>query len=289
MMFRKECNVLDLLTVIDPAFDQSALALFADSDVAADIDALVHGFRLQMIRRYFHQVHWREETLSAARADEAEPGLKLENVAAHSWHVADAVLLLGSRFSGLDAYRALQLAVLHDKLEIYTGDFDPVGTDGNGSKTHAFDHTAQARKWESEREALNIYLDSLRGSVRDEQRTLLEENILGLSREARFVKAVDKLQALAFVHEKKRGNLSDEHISFSLRYSYRTIVLFSSLAGHYMYLLNRFISQIAAYRRCECGALIKSIAPKIAIHGKGRIGDVRSQDCTDRKIGGRKE
>jgi hypothetical protein len=63
------------------------------SDAKADIEAILSAFELQRVRRYNNQVHWETESQEALFADRAEPGLKLENVAAHSWHVADAVTL----------------------------------------------------------------------------------------------------------------------------------------------------------------------------------------------------
>src|SRR4051812_17141021 len=104
------------LRSIAPAFDPVPLASI--EDVSADIDAVVDGFLLQGVRRYFRQVYWWEETELATIADTAEPGLKLENVAAHSWHVADMVLLMADRFEGICPDRALRLAILHDKLEM---------------------------------------------------------------------------------------------------------------------------------------------------------------------------
>jgi hypothetical protein len=121
-----------LLNLLNAEIEQSS-SVPADSDTICDINALLASFGLQKVRRYFHQIYWLEETKAAVRADDVEPGLKLENVAAHSWHVSDAVLLLAGRFEKLNQARALQLAILHDKLEIYTGDFDPVGSDGKGS------------------------------------------------------------------------------------------------------------------------------------------------------------
>jgi 5'-deoxynucleotidase YfbR-like HD superfamily hydrolase len=195
-------------------------------ELNTDIDAILDGFRLQTIRRYFRQVYWLEESNIAAEADTIEPGLKLENVAAHTWHVADTVLLLADRFAQVNSDRALRLALLHDKLEIYTGDFDPVGAGGEGADTHAFNAEARARKVKLERAALNKYLETLPYSARNVQRPLIEENLQASTREARFVKAIDKLQALAFVHEKKWGRISDAHLLFSLRYSLLSMEFF---------------------------------------------------------------
>lgn len=262
-MTKSANSLVKLLNAIDPAFEPMALKGVTDPEVIADVDSLVSALRLQKVRRYFHQVHWLEESQAAERADDAEPGLKLENVAAHSWHVADAVLLLGSRFSNLDVLRSLQLAILHDKLEIYTGDFDPVGADGRGGGTHAFDKDAQRAKSDSEREALDVYVNGLRPSIRNAQRALLEENIQALTREARFVKAIDKVQALVFVHEKKAGALSDEHVAFSLRYSYRAVEAFQDIGSLYVCLIDRFIRRIAAYRQCDVSILVDAIERKL--------------------------
>lgn len=277
---RLKSTAVDLLTAIEPAFDQNACNLADDPSVISDIDALIGAFRLQKIRRYFHQMHWEEETREAVRADEIEPGIKLENVAAHSWHVADAVLLLSGRFDGLNILRTLQLAILHDKLEIYTGDIDPVGPDGEGNATHAFNRAARARKVDLEREALSIYVSSLRPSARNEQRMLLEEIIETLTREARFVKAIDKIQALAFVHEKKKGVLSDAHLCFSIRYTYLAVKLFRELTNHYVCLLDSFIRRIADRRQCEVESLVRTLRSRIAAQtGVGK--DYARQDRAD--------
>lgn len=115
------------------------------AEIRADIEAIFEGFHLQRIRRFYRQHHWSDETTAAEFSDRAEPGLKLENVAAHSWHVADSAHLLAGHFPELDQNRVVVLALLHDKLEIYTGDFDPVGADGKGTDTHAFNEAAKSR------------------------------------------------------------------------------------------------------------------------------------------------
>ncbi len=217
-------------------------------EISADIDAILDAFGLQNIRRFCGQIHWGVETEQAHLADGVEAGLKLENVAAHSWHVADAVLLLANRFPNLDGGRCISLAILHDKLELYTGDYDPVGPDGRGSGTHAFDPAAQERKAAAERQAMERYLLRLRPGARDQQRSLLTELIDGCSGAVRFVRAVDKLQALAFVLEKKGGGMSDEHIRFTLQYSEKATAWFPGLAGHRRELFSRLFKEVSKTR-----------------------------------------
>jgi 5'-deoxynucleotidase YfbR-like HD superfamily hydrolase len=223
-------------------------ALPRQEDAERDVDAMIDALGMQNIRRYMNQKHWAEESQLARAADEMEPGLKLENVAAHSWHVADAIMLLAPHFPDVNAHRALELAVLHDKLELITGDFDPVGPDGQGSTSHAFCPEAQADKVRAELAALERYLAKLRQPVRERQRLLMLETIYVQSPEARLVMAVDKLQALTFVLAKKDGAMTNEHLAFSLRYFARAIEYFPRLAVHYRLLIRRLIETIAAHR-----------------------------------------
>src|ERR1044072_5975971 len=217
-------------------------------EVSSDIDAIQEGFHLQRIRRFYGQHHWAPEPADADFGDRAEPGLQLENVAAHSWHVADAAHLLAGHFPELDVGRVVLLAVIHDKLEIYTGDYDPVGPDGAGTGTHAFDEAARQRKQSDERVAAEQYLSKLRPAIREWQRLLLEEAIEGTSAAARFIKAIDKLQALPYPTEKKRGKLDDAHLEFTLMYSRKALVEFPRIRFHYAELLRRFLDSVAEAR-----------------------------------------
>jgi 5'-deoxynucleotidase YfbR-like HD superfamily hydrolase len=258
-----EKQLVEVLHAIVPSFHWKMRSATPDDE--ADVDALENAFKLHCVRRYFHQVYWRRESEAAASADIFEPDLKLENVAAHSWHVADAVLLFADRFDNLCGDRALRLAILHDKLEIYTGDFDPVGASGEGKDTHAFDPTARVRKALLEQAALKEYLGLLRPSAREKQEALIEENLAGVTAEARFVKAVDKLQALAFVNEKKQGDVFDAHLLFSLRYSLRALEFFPDLSGHYLCLAGRFLQKVAERRHLALEALLAQLGAPSAV------------------------
>ena len=228
-----------------------------------DVDAMLSSLDLQLVRRYMDQRHWHEESEAARAADRVEPGLKLENVAAHSWHVADATMLLAPNFPEVDQRRAVELAVVHDKLELLTGDFDPVGPDGQGTSSHAFDPKAQAEKTEVELRALDHYLARLREPARNRQRALLLETIRGETAEARLVKAVDKLQALSFVLAKKAGNMTDEHLCFSLRYSFKAVEYFPKVAVHHAVLVIRLLTLVAGHRRVTLAELLRNLPPQI--------------------------
>jgi 5'-deoxynucleotidase YfbR-like HD superfamily hydrolase len=238
-----------LVRAVVPEVDATPIFLAPQlSDIICDIDAILMAFKLQSVRRYYGQVHWSDETLSARHADSAEPDLKLENVAAHSWHVADAAMILAPHFADLDATRCLSLAILHDKLEMFTGDFDPVGRDGQGMTSHAFDGSARRKKLRQEYHALGEYLQTLRPSIRTVQEQLIKDALGAQSQEARFVRAVDKLQALAFVIAKKAGVMSDEHLIFTLRYSRKSVEYFPRLRIHYALMLEKLLDSVASQR-----------------------------------------
>jgi 5'-deoxynucleotidase YfbR-like HD superfamily hydrolase len=225
------------------------------ADLKRDIDTMLWSMKLCSIRRYFHQRFWETETMEAEYASRIEAFPRLETVADHSWHVADTVLLLGGHFTSLNLDRCLRLALLHDKMEISIGDKNPVGKSGTGESTHAFNFNRQAAKEAAERAAIEYYLSRIRPSAAPEQRALLFEVLEGQTPEARFVKAVDKLQALAFVMVKKRGAMVDKHLAFTLKYSEKAVAYFPDLREHYEELRSRLITRVARRRKVSIAEL----------------------------------
>jgi putative hydrolase of HD superfamily len=187
---------------------------------------------------------WEEETRDSDYAIRVEPAPRLESVADHSWHLADMALFLCRRFPDLDVARVLGLAVLHDKPEIITDDSAPMGRDGTGEKTYAFSEAKREQRQQSEYSALERYLCRLPPGDRELQRSLLQDAIAVLSPEARFVKALDKIQALTFVLRKKAGNLTAAHLRFSLRYAREGCTYFPGLEPYYSELSRRLIKGV---------------------------------------------
>ena len=236
----------------DEIGDWSEFRLETTQDnVRQDVDALLNSLRLYEVRRFMHQRFWEEETKAAEYAAQIEAGPRLESVAEHSWHVADAVLLLASHFPFVDEFNALRLAILHDKMEIFIGDRSPVGRDGTGRLTHAFNPDARWDKERDEESAISKYLEGLRPSCRPDHAHSLHEILHGRSIDARFVKAVDKLAGLAFVVTKKRGAMLDKHLFFTLRYSEKAVEYFPPLELHYIELRRRLIRSLAKRREAR--------------------------------------
>jgi putative hydrolase of HD superfamily len=100
-----------------------------------------------------------------------------ESVAAHSWGVAFLALVLCP--AGLDRGRALAIALAHDLAEVRVGDITP------------HDGVPKAEKHRREAEALRAMLAPVPNG--DELAALWAEYAAGATREARFVRACDKL------------------------------------------------------------------------------------------------
>lgn len=219
-----------------------------EEDIRHDIDNVLLSLRLHSKRRFMHQRFWEEESKAAEYAAQLEPHPRLETVSEHSWHVADVVLTLADHFPFIDLGNSLRLALLHDKMELFTGDRNPVGRDGTGARTHAFN---EARRWDKDRaeeEAIVRYLGGVRPSARPTQARALYEILHGRTVDARFVKAADKLAALAYVLVKKRGTMIDKHLFFTLRYSEKSLEYFPPLELHYEELRRRLIKSLARDR-----------------------------------------
>jgi 5'-deoxynucleotidase YfbR-like HD superfamily hydrolase len=213
-------------------------------EAESDVQCILWSAGLASIRRFHHQPYWEQEGAAADRASRVEGPTRLESVADHSWKVADAVLLLSDHFDWIDHCRALELALLHDKLELLTGDLSPIDAEGTGRTTHAFNVERAIEKKGTELAALERYADMLRPAARRRQSSMLRELILETSEEARFVKAVDKLASLVFVIQAKRGRLDRRHVEFTVAYSAKAVECFPALRTHHDVLVDVFLTSV---------------------------------------------
>src|SRR5215210_2319990 len=108
----------------------------------------------------------------------AEP----ESVTEHCWHVLFLVWTLGARIEGIDVFRAVEVALVHDLAELRIGDLPR-------TSSHYFPEGA---KKAAEAAAMADILAPLPARAIQ----LYEEYQQGTSPEARLVKACDKLQLM---------------------------------------------------------------------------------------------
>jgi putative hydrolase of HD superfamily len=112
-------------------------------------------------------------------------GARQENPAEHSWHMALYALLLADELEQpVDVGRTIELCLVHDLVEIRAGD------------TYAFDEAGKAGQAEREQLAADELFGLLPDDVGARLRALWDEFEAGETREARFARAVDRMQAL---------------------------------------------------------------------------------------------
>jgi 5'-deoxynucleotidase YfbR-like HD superfamily hydrolase len=231
-------------------------------DIVKDVDLIMWSVQLSELYRFTHQRFWERETTAhefAMRIDgldfEGNKVPRAESVAEHSWHICDIALIIAPRFKDLNVQKCLLHAVLHDKLEIITGDKNPLGRDGKGTKTHAFNEEKRQAKDILEMEAMEVYLKKLNEQASLIQKEILEDTIYLKSNEAKFIKAIDKIHPLVYILRKKGGNMIDEHINFTLKYTSTCINFFPDIEPYYREFINRLFIEISNYRKIDVNNL----------------------------------
>ena len=108
-----------------------------------------------------------------------------ENDAEHTWELAMmAVVLYDSVSPNTDLLRCLKMLLIHDVVEIYAGD------------TYAYDQTGIVDQHERERHSAEKIFGILPKSLGDEMLHLWEEFEARTTSEAKFARALDRLQPL---------------------------------------------------------------------------------------------
>ncbi|MBD7967144.1 HD domain-containing protein [Paenibacillus gallinarum] len=106
-----------------------------------------------------------------------------ENDAEHSWHIAVMALLLKEHsHEDLDMTKVLHLLLIHDLVEIDAGD------------TFAYDVKGYEDKWERELAAAKRIYGLLPAEQKEEWMNLWLEFEEGLTKEAQYAAAMDRLQ-----------------------------------------------------------------------------------------------
>ena len=117
-------------------------------------------------------------------------GSRLENDAEHSWHLAMMAITFGEYATdqGIDMLRTLKMILIHDLVEIDAGDSFLYAGDGGKSKH------------EKEEEAADRIFGMLPLDQSSELRLLWDEFEAGVSSEAKFAKALDRLHSLLLIY-----------------------------------------------------------------------------------------
>lgn len=124
---------------------------------------------------------------SVLRATTLCDGSRRENSGEHSWHLALYAMVLADQAApGVDINRVIRMLILHDLVEIDTGDV-PIHSQ-NGT-AHASEATLAA-----ETKAADRIFGLLPNDLRDDLRALWEEFEAAESPDALFAKSLDRVQ-----------------------------------------------------------------------------------------------
>ncbi|WP_205574592.1 HD domain-containing protein [Indioceanicola profundi] len=132
------------------------------------------------------------------RANRISDGTRRENTAEHSWHLSLFAMVLGEWAVGeVDRFRVVAMLILHDLVEIECGD------------TPLYDATLSASQDEREKQAADRIFGLLPPDQEAEFRSLWEEFEAAETIDARFAKALDRLQPVLLNHAVGGGTWTD--------------------------------------------------------------------------------
>lgn len=167
----------------------------------------IEGFK--HLERWVGQVFWR---------DYPQP-TRWESDADHTWRMAMILTLLEPHLAQpIDFRKAMTMCLIHDLPELIAGDQSPLGTDGTGTNSHAYNPAKAKEKFTKEAEAAHTLFSLLPDTQRDALLKLWHEFEAQSSYEANIVKAIDKLEGKLQAIEYSKGVLFPAHFAFTENY-----------------------------------------------------------------------
>jgi len=165
--------------------------------------------KLKKIERFKGQFYWRDY-----------PKLtRYESVADHSWRLALLILLFKNKLPNkFDVEKALTMAIIHDLPEIFAGDASPMGKEGTGKDTHAFNKTEKKKRSVSEKKAAKTIFNLLPDKEYNRLYKLWLDYEKQESIESKIVKGLDRLECMLQVFQYRGGYLFKKHKDFTVKY-----------------------------------------------------------------------
>jgi putative hydrolase of HD superfamily len=152
--------------------------------------------RLQKQMRFLRRM---ERLKTVPRVNLIADGSRRENPAEHSWQMAMMALVLAEHApAGVRLEKALTMAILHDVIEIHAND------------TYAYDKEANLSKDARETRAARRLFSLLPRDQGHRLAALWREFEAGTTTEAKFVRAMDRLQPVV-LHRLTGGKAWKEH------------------------------------------------------------------------------
>lgn len=127
-----------------------------------------------------------------------------ESTAEHTWRLCLMAFTFADKLGNIDMAKVLKLCIVHDLGEAINGDIPAV------------EQVDSAYKSDRERQDLKEISKTLPQTLQDELMGIWEDYEYALSREARIVKALDKLETI--IQHNQGANPPDFDYAFNLNY-----------------------------------------------------------------------
>ena len=159
-------------------------------------------------REYLNILHVAEKLKDTPRHCVTTQG-RTESVAEHSWRVSLMALLLRSEFPDVNIDRVVDMCLIHDLGECFTGDIPTfIKTDSDRSVEDGL---------------LEQWVSSLPEEVSAELKSLYAEMEAQETKESKIYKALDKLEALIQHNESPLSTWSENEFELNKTYAFNTV------------------------------------------------------------------
>ena len=182
-------------------------------------------------REFLDILHVAERLKDATRHCTTSKG-RPESVAEHSWRIALMAMLLREEFPALDMDRVVDMCLIHDLGECFTGDIPTF------RKTEADRAT--------EEELLTDWVESLPPELGARLGDLYREMDAQQTPEARLYKALDKLEALIQHNESPLSTWAENEYELNKRYAFDAVAFSDWLTALRQEILRDTLDKIEA-------------------------------------------
>ena len=156
-------------------------------------------------REYLDIIHIAERLKDTPRHCTTSRG-RTESVAEHSWRISLMALLLRNEFPDVDINKVVNMCLIHDLGECFTGDIP------------TFIKTDSER--ETEDSLLQKWVNSMPTEVSNDLTALFSEMEAQKTAEAKIYKALDKLEALIQHNESPLNTWSENEFELNKTYAF---------------------------------------------------------------------
>jgi len=159
-------------------------------------------------REYLEILHVAEKLKDTPRHCTTSKG-RTESVAEHSWRVSLMAFLLKREFPDVDMDRVVDMCLIHDLGECFTGDIPTfIKTDSDRSVEDGL---------------LDQWLSSLPEEISSDLKSLYAEMEAQETKESKIYKAMDKLEALIQHNESPISTWADNEYELNKTYAFNTV------------------------------------------------------------------